>query len=88
MWRKLAGGSVAMPYAAAAGSGNRNIGPEDHGVWTVHFGETVEQGAGNAANSEPLAASLSGAAPERQAEPDLPASEFPIADFGLRIEKG
>ncbi|MEX0612181.1 MAG: choice-of-anchor Q domain-containing protein [Pirellulales bacterium] len=45
LWRKTLGTGGLPAYAGADGNGNGTVGPEDYGVWTAHFGETLP-GAG------------------------------------------
>jgi subtilisin family serine protease len=56
IWRKNLGSSVATAYAVADGSGNRNVGAEDHAVWRSHYDQTITppgpgSGSGSAAES-------------------------------------
>jgi hypothetical protein len=52
LWRKTLGTTGIPPYSGADGSGNGQIGPEDYGVWTAHFGELYPTGAGDVAATD------------------------------------
>ena len=45
MWRKFLSTNVSPPFTGADGDGDSSIDPDDHDVWTAHFGETVPQPA-------------------------------------------
>ena len=47
VWRKMLGTSGLLPFAGADGDGDGMVDPDDHSVWTAHFGETLPPGAGS-----------------------------------------
>jgi hypothetical protein len=49
VWRNTLGTGGLAPYDGADGDGNGSVGPEDYGVWKMHFGQTLPPGAGGGA---------------------------------------
>jgi hypothetical protein len=47
VWRNALGQVGLARFSGADGNGDGTIGPEDYAVWKLHFGETIEPGAGS-----------------------------------------
>jgi predicted outer membrane repeat protein len=77
VWRNTLGQTGIVQYSGADGSGNGSIGPEDYGVWKLHFGETIPQGAGSGEQGVRVATALADFGELSRAEPVAHVAEDP-----------
>ncbi len=80
MWRKLLGTTGVPPFSGADGDGDGDITPDDYGVWTTNFGDSLP-GSGSAlvGQAMPDKSRAVPVAMHRQAQPDLRAIDAAFA---------
>jgi hypothetical protein len=58
VWRNTLGASGLTPYAGADGDGDWMVDADDYGIWKLHFGDTIPQGAGSGGQGVQVATAL------------------------------
>jgi hypothetical protein len=48
VWRKTLGATGVPPFSGADGDGDGTVDPDDHAVWSAHFGQSVPGAGGGA----------------------------------------